>query len=283
MRPMPTPEVLLTDLAFGEGPRWRDDRLWFSDMHRDRVQTVDLAGNCETIVEVPQRPSGLGWLPDGRLQIVSMVDRRLLRLEAGELTEVADLSALASWHCNDMVMDAHGRAYVGNFGWDTDASPDPVGTNLILVTPEGDARVVAEDLIFPNGTVITPDGKTLIIGETYAGRLSAFDIADDGGLSNRREWAALVGSVPDGICLDEEGAIWVACPISAQVLRVREGGEVAQRIPVETQAFACMLGGPQRRHLFICTAKGSDPAECRATHSGRIEVVEVEVPGAGLP
>jgi len=280
---MSKPEVLLSDLAFGEGPRWRDGRLWFSDMHRERVQAVDLDGKCETIVEVPGRPSGLGWLPDGRLEIVSMVDRRLLRLEAGVLTEVADLSSLATWHCNDMVVDARGRAYVGNFGWDIETSSDPVGASLILVTPEGDTRVVADDLIFPNGTVITPDGKTLILGESFAARLSAFDIGDDGNLSNRRVWAQLTGSVPDGICLDEEGAVWVACPISAQVLRVLEGGRVTDRIPVETQAFACMLGGPQRRHLFICTAKSSDPAECRREHSGRIEVVEVPVAGAGLP
>lgn len=280
---MPKPEALLSGLAFGEGPRWRDDRLWFSDMHRDRVQTVDLAGNVETIVEVPQRPSGLGWLPDGRLLVVSMVDRKLLRLDDDGLTEVADLTPHATWHCNDMVVDAQGRAYVGNFGWDIEASQDPVPTTLVMVTPEGETRVVARDLIFPNGTVITPDGKTMILGETFAARLSAFDIHDDGTLSERRDWATLEGCVPDGICLDEEGAVWLACPMSGQVVRVREGGEVTDRIPVETLAFACMLGGPQRRHLFICTSKHSAAAECRAEHTGRIEVVEVDVPGAGLP
>lgn len=280
---MSKPEVLLSGLAFGEGPRWRDDRLWFSDMHRDRVQTVDLAGNVETIVEVPQRPSGLGWLPDGRLLVVSMVDRKLLRLDDDGLTEVADLTPHATWHCNDMVVDAQGRAYVGNFGWDIERSQDPVPTTLVMVTPDGEARVVARDLIFPNGTVITPDGKTMILGETFAARLSAFDIRDDGTLSARRDWAALEGCVPDGICLDDEGAVWLACPVSGQVVRVREGGEVTDRIAVETLAFACMLGGPQRRHLFICTSKHSASAECRAEHTGRIEVVEVDVPGAGLP
>ncbi|MDG2305693.1 MAG: SMP-30/gluconolactonase/LRE family protein [Candidatus Binatia bacterium] len=280
---MQKPEVLLADLAFAEGPRWRDDRLWFSDMHSDRVQTVDLAGNVETIVHVPHQPSGLGWLPDGTLLVVSMLDKKLMRLDDGALSEVADLSPYATWHCNDMVVDAQGRAYVGNFGWNIEESQVPVGASLVLVCPDGATREVAKDLIFPNGTVITPDGKTLIIGETFAARLSAFDIADDGSLSGRREFAALDGSVPDGICLDEEGAIWLACPMSAQVLRVRDGGEVTHRIPVETQAFACMLGGPQRKHLFICTAKNSKSAECRAEHTGRIEVVEVDIPGAGLP
>ncbi len=280
---MQTPEVLLSGLAFGEGPRWHDGRLWFSDMHKDEVRAVDLDGNVETIVEVPGRPSGLGWLPDGKLLVVSMVDRKLMRLDGARLSEVADLSPFATWHCNDMVVDNRGRAYVGNFGWDIETSSVPVGTTLVLVTPEGDTRVVAKDLIFPNGAVITPDGKTMILGETFASRLSAFDIADDGSLSERRDWAILDGAVPDGICLDAEGAVWSACPLSGQVLRVRKGGEVTDRIQMETKAFACMLGGPQRRHLFVCTAKHSTSAECRAEHTGRIEVVEVDVPGAGLP
>lgn len=282
---MAKPEVLLRGLAFGEGPRWHEDRLWFSDMHKDRVEAVGLDGKSEVIVEVPPRPSGLGWLPDGRLLIVSMVDRKLLRLDDGRLTEVADLSSIATWHCNDMVVDAQGRAYVGNFGWDIEVEPalEPVGAALTLVTPDGDTRVVANDLIFPNGAVITPDGKTLIIGETFAGRLSAFDIRDDGSLSERREFAALPGIAPDGICLDAEGAVWVACPIGGRVVRVKEGGTITDDIKVETLAFACMLGGPQRKHLFICTAKHSKSEECRAEHTGNIEVLEVDVPGAGLP
>jgi sugar lactone lactonase YvrE len=212
-----------------------------------------------------------------------MVDRRLLRLDGGVLTEVADLSAQATFHCNDMVVDAQGRAYVGNFGWDLHGGGAPVDAVLLLVTPDGGTRVVATDLSFPNGSVITPDGATLIVGESFAARLTAFDVAPDGALSNRREWARLDGAVPDGICLDAEGAIWVASPVSAEVLRVREGGAVTHRVPVETQAFACMLGGSERRHLFVCTALDSDPARCRETRSGRIEVVEVEVPGAGRP
>jgi sugar lactone lactonase YvrE len=278
-----TTDVVLADLAFAEGPRWHEGRLWFSDMHDHRVAAVDLAGTAETIVEVPGQPSGLGWLPDGTLLVVSMVDRRLLRLDGGVLTEVADLSAQATFHCNDMVVDAQGRAYVGNFGWDLHGGGAPVDAVLLLVTPDGGTRVVATDLSFPNGSVITPDGATLIVGESFAARLTAFDVAPDGALSNRREWARLDGAVPDGICLDAEGAIWVASPLSAEVLRVREGGAVTHRVPVETQAFACMLGGSERRHLFVCTALDSDPARCRETRSGRIEVVEVEVPGAGRP
>jgi sugar lactone lactonase YvrE len=277
-------ETLLCGLAFGEGPRWHEGRLWFSDMHDHRVLAVDMKGDTETIVEVPRQPSGLGWLPDGRLLVVSMVDRRLLRLDPGGLTEVADLSAYATWHCNDMVVDSMGRAYIGNFGWDIYGSDrTPVTTCVVLVEPGGNARVVTDDLYFPNGTVITPDGATLILGESFAARLTAFDVAADGSLSNRRLWAQLEGAVPDGICLDAEGAIWVASPVSAEALRVRQGGEVTHRVRVETQAFACMIGGPQRRHLFICTAADSHPEKCRQQRSGRIEVVEVEVPGAGLP
>jgi sugar lactone lactonase YvrE len=275
-------KVLLDGLAFGEGPRWHEGKLWFSDMHFHRVMTVDLDGNAETVVEVPGRPSGLGWLPDGRLLVVSMVDRRLLRLDPEGLAEVADLSGLASSNCNDMVVDSQGRAYVGNFGFDFQTeSFSPA--EIVMVEPDGRARVVADELAFPNGTVITPDGATLIVGETYAARLTAFDIAADGSLSGRRIWAQLENAVPDGICLDADGAIWVASPRSADVLRVREGGEVTRRISVSTQAFACMLGGADRRTLFILTAETANPEEARLGASGRVETIEVEVPGAGLP
>jgi sugar lactone lactonase YvrE len=196
---------------------------------------------------------------------------------------VADLSSLASFYCNDMVVDAQGRAYVGNFGFDLHNQASPIGANLILVHPDGRTEVAAKDLRFPNGTVITPDGKTLIIGESFGACLTAFDIAEDGSLHDRRLWAQLDGDVPDGICLDEDGAIWVASPVgTGGVLRVREGGEVTDRIAVEHDAFACMLGGPDRRTLFICTAPDSDPAKT-GDRRGRIEIIEVDVPGAGLP
>ncbi len=276
-------EVLLDGLAFPEGPRWHDDRLWFSDMHNHCVRTVDLDGNTEVIIGVPNRPSGLGWLPDGRLLVVSMTDRRLLRLDPEGLSEVADLSALASFHCNDMVVDVQGRAYVGNFGFDLDARAPVRTAELVLVTPEGETCVVADGLSFPNGAVITPDGRTLIVGESFGACLTAFHVAPDGLLSGRRSWAKLEAAVPDGICLDAEGAIWVASPVSAEVLRVCEGGEVTERVAVSTQAYACMLGGRERRTLFMCTAASSSPEETRAAATGRIEVVEVDVPGAGLP
>ena len=279
---MVRPETLIDGLRFPEGPRWRGGRLWFSDMHAEQVLAVDPDGKLESIARVPQHPSGLGWLPDGRLLVVSMHDRRLLRLDSEGLVEVADLSDVAPHHCNDMVVDARGRAYVGNFGFDPYAGQDPATTVLALVEPDGSVRVAADELRFPNGTVITPDGRTLIVGETWGGCLTAFDVAEDGSLSGRREWARMVGAVPDGICLDADGAIWVASPVVGVVLRLREGGEVTQRIEVEHEAFACMLGGPERRTLFICTAASSDPSR---THdrTGRIERVEVDVPGAGLP
>lgn len=279
-------EVLLDGLAFPEGPRWHEGRLWFSDMHADVVMTVDLDGRSERVVEVPEQPSGLGWLPDGRLLVVSMKDRRLLRLDDEGLVEVADLSEHATWHCNDMVVDEAGRAYVGNFGAEIHggASGAPPPAVLCRVDPDGEVHVAARGLSFPNGTVITPDGRTLIVGESFGPRLTAFDVdRATGDLSNRREWAPVSGAVPDGICLDAAGAIWLASPISHEVQRVAEGGEVLDRVRVESQAFACMLGGDDGRTLFVCTAAESDPARCRAQATGRIEVVRVDAPHAGLP
>ncbi len=281
---MRTLTTLLDGLRFGEGPRWHDGKLYFSDMHANHVMTVDLEGRSSIVCEVPNNPSGLGWLPDGTMLVVSMIDRKLLRMERGGALKVhADLSKLAPFHCNDMVVDSKGRAYVGNFGYDLHKGEKARGTVLIMVTLEGKARVVAEDLMFPNGTVITPDGKTLIVGESFGRRLTAFDIAADGSLANRRVWADLGNNVPDGIALDAEGAIWVASPMSSEVIRVREGGEVTERIKVATDAFACMLGGADRKTLFVLTSASSDPGACRANATGKIEITKVEVPGAGLP
>jgi sugar lactone lactonase YvrE len=275
--------ILLDGLRFGEGPRWHQGRLWFSDMHDCKVLALDLNGEVETIVEVPNQPSGLGWLPDGTLLIVSMADRRLLKLAPGGLEEVADLSALASFHCNDMVVDPVGRAYIGHFGFDLLNNAPRAFAELILVTPDGKARVVAEEMRFPNGTVITPDGTVLIVGETTAGALTAFDITADGSLTNRRTWAQLEAAVPDGICLDADNGVWVASPVSNEALRVEEGGRVTDRIQVETQAFACMLGGEDRKTLFILTAESSDPNESERNRSGRVETVQVDIAGAGSP
>jgi sugar lactone lactonase YvrE len=216
--------------------------------------------------------------------IVSMLDRRVLRLEGDTLVEHADLSALATGECNDMVVDSAGRAYVGNFGFDMYGGENPRDACIARVDPDGTTSVAADGLAFPNGTVITPDGGTLIVGESYGGRLTAFTIGRDGTLHDRRGFAQLVGAVPDGICLDAEGAVWVACPITGRVLRVQDGGNVLDEIKtVGDFAYACMLGGDDRRTLYICTAAGSEPKETRIQKAGRIEAVEVDVPGAGLP
>jgi sugar lactone lactonase YvrE len=277
-------KVLIEGLCFPEGPRWHDGRFWFSDMHGKRVLRAGMDGRAETVVEVPERPSGLGWLPDGRLLVVSMHDRRLLRLDPGGLTPVADLSHIATFHVNDMVVDRAGRAYVGNFGFDLVGGEKPCTTSLARVDPDGRVHVAATDLMFPNGAVITPDDRTLVVGESFASRLTAFDKAPDGTLSRRRVFAALEGgAIPDGIALDAEGAIWVASPTTGECLRVHEGGRVSRRVRGTGLAYACALGGPDRKTLFVCTAETHDPDECVARRTGRIEVVAVDVPGAGWP
>jgi sugar lactone lactonase YvrE len=277
-------KTLLGDLRFAEGPRWRDGRLWFSDMHAREVVAMTPDGIRETIYSAPDQVSGLGWLPDGRMLIVSMEERRLLRRELdGRVVPHADLGAVATGHCNDMVVDAQGRAYVGNFGY-----PYPEGelkpAKLALAYPDGRVVAAADDLVFPNGAVITPDGGTLIVGETFAGRMTAFDIAADGSLSGRRVWASLPGrAVPDGCCLDAEGAVWVASPTTNEVIRLAEGGEVLERITADQGCFACMLGGEDRRTLFVLTCASSDPNAAGGARTGRIEAAEVETPGSGLP
>jgi sugar lactone lactonase YvrE len=277
-----TTEILCDGLCFGEGPRWHDGVLWLSDMHAHEVITVDAQGRKSRVVEVPNRPSGLGWLPGGQLLVVSMLDQSLFRLEAGQLTLHADLSALTDHNCNDMVVDSTGRAYVGNFGFNLGESPR--GTNLICVEPDGQARIVADDLVFPNGCVITPDGRTLIVAETFASRLSAYDITDNGDLSNRRIWAELPeGAVPDGICLDSANGIWSASPTSNECIRQLEGSEITDRIAVSQGAFACMLGGPELDTLFILTAPSSDPEDCAREQGGRVEYCQAPAPGAGRP
>jgi sugar lactone lactonase YvrE len=280
-----TTTVVLDGLAFPEGPRWHEGRLWFSDQHDKRVVAMSVDGAAETIVEVPQQASGLGWLPDGRLLVVSMLDRMLMRLEPdGRLVVHADLCALAPGSCNDMVVEEHGRAYVGNFGYDNYAGETPSETCIIAVEPDGAARVVAEGLGFPNGSVITPDGATLLVGESMASRITAFPIAADGSLGAGRIWATIQGATVDGMCLDAEGAIWAACPFTGRVLRIREGGEVVDEVKgTHPGAFACMLGGDDRLTLYVCTAPTHVPDEARVAHGGRIETVRVDVPGAGLP
>lgn len=276
-------QLIMDNLVFPEGPRWFEGRLWFSDMHAHEVVTVTADGERETIVEVANQPSGLGFLPDGRLLVVSMTDRKLLRLDPDGLYEVADIYDLAPYHCNDMVVDDEGNAYIGNFGFDLSAGDSPRATTMVRVTPDGDAAIVADELMFPNGTVITPDGHTLIVGESWGQRLTAFDLEADGSLSNRRVWAEL-GLPPDGICLDADGAIWVAVPTNPGALvRVAEGGEVLERIDVpDMGVYACMLGGDERRTLFSLEAPTSNP-QPGDPRRGRIRAFDVEVGGAGLP
>ncbi len=276
-------QTLVANLVFPEAPRWHDGKLWFSDMNAQRVMTVDLSGNLETIVTVPGGPSGLGWLPDGRLLIVSMQERKLLRLDLHGLDQAANLWDLASYHCNDMVVDHQGRAYIGNFGFDLNTGEQPRPAEIVLVSPDGPPRVAADNLMFPNGTVITPPGGTLIVAESFGQCLTAFDIESDGALTGRRTWAHLEGSTPDGICLDDQGAIWVASPFNYEVLRVQEGGTILDRIGMNARPYACMLGGEDGRTLFILTSEPPEPFADGRSPGGRIEMTRVDVPHAGLP
>jgi sugar lactone lactonase YvrE len=282
--PMPielSTRMFADGLCFGEGPRWHNGQLWISDMHARQVLRFSQDGRAESVVAVEHCPSGLGWLPGGDLLVVSMEDQRLLRYDGQRLTTHADLAGLAKGRCNDMVVDAQGRAWVGNFGFDLHAGEKPRTTHLIRVDPDGRARIAATDLMFPNGTVITPDGRTLIVGESFAGRLTAFDFDAGANLVNRRVWANLAnGAVPDGICLDTGGGIWVASPSTNECIRVMEGGEVTHRIGTDRGAYACMLGGTD---LYVLVSGTSHLDKCRAERSGQVLVADAPYPGAGLP
>lgn len=281
---MTSPETVLDGLAFPECPRWHDNALYFSDMHAATVWRLDAAGAATKILELPGFPAGLGWLPDGTLQVVSMRDRRLLRLTANGLVPFADLSAFAPGYTNDMVIDQDGRAYVGNFGFDLNAGELHKPTVLLCVEPTGEVRVAASDLWFPNGAVITPDNRTLLIAETFGARITAFEILPSGELANRRVFADLPEILADGICLDAEGALWVTCAGGNRIIRVRDGGAITHDIPLPGRhAYACMLGGPDRRDLYLCTAADHLPERTLRLRSGRIERLRVEVPGAGRP
>ena len=281
---MTKPKVLFDGLVFGEGPRWHDDRLWVSDMHGHRVVTIGLDGRMETVAEVPGRPSGLGFLPDGSAIVVSMADRKLLRLTDGGPKPYADLSALVGGDPNDMVIDAKGRAYVGNFGFDLLGGEEMKTADLVLVEPGGAARTVARELQFPNGMVITPDARTLIVAETFGGRLAAFDIRIDGSLERRENFADIGERTPDGIALDAEGCVWASCFNDDEFVRVAAGGEIRDRIPTDgRRAVACALGGPNRRTLFLITAETTIEDLGKGKSKARIETVEVEVGGAGWP
>lgn len=294
-------ETLLTGGAFFEGPRWRDDRWWVSDFYRHGVYSVLPGGEEALVMEVPGQPSGLGWMPDGSLLMVSMRDRRLLRrAPQGQVVEHARLDELATGHCNDMVVDAQGRAWVGNFGFDLMAGADPRGASLLRVDPDGTVAAVADNLYFPNGAVITPDGETLIVGETFGNRLTAFTIGEDGTLGDRRVWAQFGPSptpgsradmarqltvAPDGCCLDAEGCIWVADAMGGRCIRVVEGGAIVDEIaaPPGTGVFACMLGGEDGCTLLLCCAPDSSEKRRAGTREASLMSCRVDVPHAGLP
>jgi len=296
---LPEFTTLIGGLSFTECPRWRDGRLYVSDFYTQRVLAVAMDGAAETLARVPQQPSGLGFLPDGRMLIVSMRDRRILRREAdGSLVEHADLSALASGHLNDMLVDHDGRAWVGNFGFDLMDGAPARSTVLIAVGPDGTAKVVADGLGFPNGMVLTPDGGTLIVAESTMNRLSAFSVTA-GSLGERWTWAAfgdpptstdigeILGQVavaPDGICLDAESAVWVADAAHSRLLRVAQGGRILEERKTDgVGVFACMLGGDDGRTLFASVAPTFHEAEASAKHHASIWATKVEVPRAGLP
>lgn len=290
-----TSRVMREGLSFGEAPRWHDGRLWYSDFYRHAVYSMASDGSDERVErEVPGQPSGLGWLARGDLLCVSMLDHRVLRFSATGATTFADISEHCGFWANDLVVSASDYTYVGNFGFDLDTLLDEVGvegllgalpptTNLVVLNPEGRIVQTIPDMAFPNGSVITPDGKTLIVGETMAFRLSAFDIASDGTLANRRVWAQLNFVATDGMCLDADGQVWLANALTKECLRVKEGGEITGTVTTTQTAFACMLGGHDRRTLFIMTAPTSNRFEIADATYGQIETAHVATPGAGLP
>lgn len=282
-------DTAMRGIYFGEGPRWHDGRLWFSDFFGHCVHALAPDGRDEVMLQIDGLPSGLGWLPDGRLLVVSMLDHLVLRQEPDGMIAVhADVSAFARHMSNDMLVDGTGRAYVGNFGYDIGAPMallgPPVATSLTRVDPDGSVTEAASGLLFPNGMALTPDGRTLILAESAGPRLTAFDVSPDGTLSGRRVWADLHGTgiFPDGICLDAEGAVWVASG-STGCVRIHEGGEIVAEARTSQNCYACVLGDPDRRTLYAMTAPNPAPDYATAEPRGRVEKARVSVPGVGLP
>jgi sugar lactone lactonase YvrE len=286
-----TPRTLIETgraLRFTESPRWRGGKVWFLDIHDQRVKTADLEGHLETVLELPFKPNGFGIRRDGSLQLGNAFTRQIHRWDGRELTLLADVSADTAFCLSDGIVDTHDRMYVGDIGFNFfDPANKPVDTCVIVcVEADGSHRVVARGLTFPNGMVITPDGRTLIVAETYGQRLTAFDVAIDGSLGNRRVWATLPEGVhPDGIALDAEGAVWLANPQGQHtVMRVLEGGRITDRLELPgTHAYAVMLGGARRQQLIISASQTHDPVQIAQAPSATLRVLDVDVPGAGTP
>lgn len=286
---------------FFESPRWHDGRWYISDFYAHTVSTITPEGEIEVLMEVPGQPSGIGWLPDGSMLVVNMKEQHVLhRSTDGEVTHYADLSAHCGGKANDLVVDVHGRAFVGNFGFDLMGGADPEPANLVRIDPDRSVHVAAQEVYFPNGAVILPDEVTLVVGETIACRYTAFTIAEDGSLTDRRVWAQIsptpplgsmlemltVGGVaPDGCTLDAEGQIWAADALGNQVVRVAEGGEITDRItmPEGLGAFACQLGGPNGTTLLICSAPDFSEDARAAAAEAVLFTVDVGVAAAGRP
>ncbi len=289
-------KTIAEGLYFPEGPRWHHDRLWFSDFYARAIQSVHSNGSVRLEHAVDFQPSGLGWLPDGRLLVVSMHERKIMCLQGSECTVYADLSAFSSHMCNDMIVDNAGRAWVGSTGFDLDAElkvrsvesliNDHPTANLVRVETDGTIVIVAEDLHFPNGIVINEEDNTLIVAETLAARLSSYRIDDKGShenatLADMQCWASLGMCAPDGICLDSQGNVWVANALANECVLVAPGGEVLARVETSQLCYACALGGDDGKDLYLCTAQSSDPEEASQRAMGKVELHRVEVAGVG--
>ncbi len=273
------PEPLANGFCFGEGPRWFEGLLWFSDMLGEAVHTADMRGSLTTLPLPGYFPSGLGFRPDGSLLIASTENRQVLRYDGETVVSIADLTELVPASLGDMVIDDSGHAYIGS-----QASQALGGGVIVRLDPDDNATVVAEDLDFPNGMVITPDRKTLIVAESVGRRLSAFSIGEGGGLSGRRVFADGLDGPPDGIALDADGGVWTAMTLAHQFERITEGGAVTDRIDMgDLVAIACTLGGPERRTLFLLSSTDAYPRRLAGTRLSRLDAVTVTTPGAGLP
>lgn len=278
--------TLSDDLIFGEGPRWRNGKLWFSDIKGEQVKTIDMDGNVEVVLDdIGDRPSGLGWLPDGTMVMVSMENNKVMKVNGKQLTEFADTSHISRPFLNDMVVDMYGHIFVSNVGFDYEAGDEIVSTAVIQIDLDGSVHRAAENVWAPNGMAITADGKTLVVGQSTTNELAGFSLAEDGSLSNHHVYATMPeGAMADGMCLDAEGAAWVASPITNEFIRVTPASEVTHRVSTgERYAIACMLGGNDRKTLFCMTSAGFSLSMAAEELQGQIEVMQVDVPGAGWP